>query len=124
MVIIISLSYFLFVGVVFFSRSSFCFLDLYRSKCIQIDSRKLITNKCGIVAGFRVVDRGCCGIGRNQGQITCLPFATPCYFRNQYVFWDAFHPTQAANAILAQRAFSGPPSDCYPINVQQLSLLN
>ncbi|KAM7477289.1 hypothetical protein LguiB_024532 [Lonicera macranthoides] len=74
--------------------------------------------------GFRVVDRGCCGIGRNQGQITCLPFATPCYFRNQYVFWDAFHPTQAANAILAQRAFSGPPSDCYPINVQQLSLLN
>ncbi|CAI9117175.1 OLC1v1018521C1 [Oldenlandia corymbosa var. corymbosa] len=74
--------------------------------------------------GFKVWDRGCCGIGRNQGQITCLPFVTPCLNRNEYVFWDAFHPTQAVNAILAQRAFSGPTSDCYPINVQQLSLIN
>ncbi|KAA8521120.1 hypothetical protein F0562_011727 [Nyssa sinensis] len=74
--------------------------------------------------GFNVVDKGCCGIGRNQGQITCLPFAIPCSNRNQYVFWDAFHPTQAANAILAQRAYSAPPNDCYPINVQQMSLIN
>uniref|UniRef100_A0A5B7C419 GDSL esterase/lipase n=1 Tax=Davidia involucrata TaxID=16924 RepID=A0A5B7C419_DAVIN len=74
--------------------------------------------------GFNVVDKGCCGIGRNQGQITCLPFIVPCPNRNQYVFWDAFHPTQAANAILAQRAYSGPPNDCYPINVQQMALIN
>ncbi|KAL2490195.1 GDSL esterase/lipase [Abeliophyllum distichum] len=74
--------------------------------------------------GFRVVDRGCCSIGRNQGQITCLPFVTPCYNRNQYVFWDAFHPTQAVDAIVAQRAYAGPPSDCHPMNVQQLALIN
>ncbi|KAI8526500.1 hypothetical protein RHMOL_Rhmol12G0001600 [Rhododendron molle] len=76
------------------------------------------------VYGFNVVDRGCCGIGRNQGQITCLPFAVPCSNRNQYVFWDAFHPTHAANAILAQRAYAGSPNDCWPINLQQMSLLN
>ncbi|KAJ4822422.1 hypothetical protein Tsubulata_048179 [Turnera subulata] len=74
--------------------------------------------------GFSVVDRGCCGIGRNQGQITCLPFAVPCTNRNNYVFWDAFHPTQAVNAILAQRAFTGQPRDCYPINVQQMTLIS
>ncbi|XP_004290271.1 PREDICTED: GDSL esterase/lipase At1g71250 [Fragaria vesca subsp. vesca] len=73
--------------------------------------------------GFTVIDRACCGIGRNQGQITCLPFAVPCSNRNQYMFWDAFHPTEAANAVLAWRAFNGPPSDSYPINVQQMSLL-
>ncbi|KAF8405643.1 hypothetical protein HHK36_007719 [Tetracentron sinense] len=73
--------------------------------------------------GFNVTDRGCCGLGRNQGQITCLPFSVPCPNRNQYVFWDAFHPTQAANAIIAQRAFTGPPSDFYPINVQQMALI-
>ncbi|OAY50282.1 GDSL esterase/lipase At1g71250 [Manihot esculenta] len=73
--------------------------------------------------GFSVVDRGCCGIGRNRGQITCLPFAIPCSNRNVYVFWDAFHPTQAVNAILAQRAFTGSPRDCYPINVQQMTLI-
>ncbi|KAI3758752.1 hypothetical protein L6452_06324 [Arctium lappa] len=71
--------------------------------------------------GFTVRDRACCGIGRNQGQITCLPMATPCFNRDQYVFWDAFHPTQAANAVLAQRAYSGSMNDVYPINVQQLA---
>ncbi|XP_051124390.1 GDSL esterase/lipase At1g71250 [Andrographis paniculata] len=73
--------------------------------------------------GFRVVDRGCCGIGRNQGQITCMPWTPPCPNRNEYVFWDAFHPTQAVDAILAHRAYAGPPSDCHPINVQQLALI-
>ncbi|XP_077231840.1 GDSL esterase/lipase At1g71250-like [Tasmannia lanceolata] len=73
--------------------------------------------------GFNVSDRGCCGVGRNQGQITCLPFSTPCPNRNQYIFWDAYHPTQAANVILAQRAFLGGPNDCYPINVQQMALI-
>ncbi|KAL1542732.1 GDSL esterase/lipase-like protein [Salvia divinorum] len=71
--------------------------------------------------GFRVVDRGCCGIGQ---QITCLPWMPPCFDRTQFVFWDAFHPTQAVDAILARRAYAGPPSDCYPINVQQLALIN
>ncbi|OMO77682.1 Lipase, GDSL [Corchorus olitorius] len=73
--------------------------------------------------GFNVVDRGCCGI-RNQGQITCLPYAYPCSNRKEYVFWDAFHPTQAVNEILARRAFYGPPLDSYPINIQQMTLIN
>ncbi|KAI8535614.1 hypothetical protein RHMOL_Rhmol10G0187800 [Rhododendron molle] len=73
--------------------------------------------------GFKVIDRGCCGVGRNEGQVTCLPFSIPCRERNQYMFWDAFHPTQAVHQILAQRAYTGPPSDCYPINLQQMALL-
>ena len=75
-----------------------------------------------IISGFSVEDKGCCGIGRNQGQITCLPWVVPCSNRNTSVFWDAFHPTEAVNSILAQRAFNGPPRDCYPINVQQMTL--
>ncbi|KAL8482340.1 hypothetical protein ACS0TY_028494 [Phlomoides rotata] len=74
--------------------------------------------------GFRVIDRACCGIGRNQGQITCMPWVPPCVNRDQYVFWDAYHPTQAVDAILAHRAYAGPPSDAHPINVQQLALIN
>ncbi|KAE8671802.1 GDSL esterase/lipase [Hibiscus syriacus] len=42
--------------------------------------------------GFRVTNAGCCGVGRNNGQITCLPFQTPCENRDEYMFWDAFHP--------------------------------
>ncbi|MFS7983713.1 putative triacylglycerol lipase [Helianthus anomalus] len=73
--------------------------------------------------GFRVRDRACCGLGRNQGQITCIPNLMPCANRNEYVFWDAFHPTQAANGVLAQRAYSGSTTDTFPINVQQLAQL-
>ncbi|XP_062158864.1 GDSL esterase/lipase At5g08460-like [Alnus glutinosa] len=71
--------------------------------------------------GFSVANKGCCGIGRNQGQITCLPMSIPCLKRDQYVFWDAFHPTEAVNQIIARRAYGGPPSDCYPINVKKMA---
>nr|GEZ27662.1 GDSL esterase/lipase At1g71691-like [Tanacetum cinerariifolium] len=71
--------------------------------------------------GFRVLDRGCCGIGRNRGQITCLPFQTPCPDRNEYVFWDAFHPTEAVNVLMGRKAFSGTPDVVHPINIQQLA---
>ncbi|XP_061359404.1 GDSL esterase/lipase At1g71250-like [Gastrolobium bilobum] len=72
---------------------------------------------------FNVIDRACCGIGMNRGQITCLPFQVPCAFRNQYVYWDAFHPTQSAVYVFAWRAVNGPPNDCYPINIQQMALM-
>ncbi|KAJ1400107.1 SGNH hydrolase superfamily [Sesbania bispinosa] len=68
--------------------------------------------------GFTVVDTGCCGIGRNRGQITCLPFQTPCLNRNQYVFWDAFHPTEAMNILLAKMAFNGNQSFCLSYEYQ------
>ncbi|KAF8062120.1 hypothetical protein N665_1204s0009 [Sinapis alba] len=74
--------------------------------------------------GLSVVDRACCGIGRNQGQITCLPFQNPCPNRSQYLFWDAFHPTQSALSVLVRRAFYGPPNDAYPVNIQQMTLLH
>ncbi|XP_045808354.1 GDSL esterase/lipase At1g71250-like [Trifolium pratense] len=71
--------------------------------------------------GFNVSDTACCGIGRNKAQINCLPMANPCSNRDQYVFWDPFHPTQAVDKIMASQVFSGPPSVCYPINVLQMA---
>lgn len=47
--------------------------------------------------------------------------AYPCSNRDQYVFWDPFHPTQAVNKIMASKAFTGPPSICYPMNVYQMA---
>ncbi|CAN1293878.1 GDSL esterase/lipase At1g71691, partial [Linum perenne] len=70
-----------------------------------------------------VKNRGCCGIGRNAGQITCLPFQTPCNERGQYIFWDAFHPTEAVNVLMGKKAFDGDINYVYPINIQQLALI-
>ncbi|XP_072965749.1 GDSL esterase/lipase At1g71691-like [Typha angustifolia] len=99
--------------------------NLPHAKFIYVDIYRLFNDILRSPAsyGFSVIDRGCCGIGRNSGQITCLPFQTPCPNRNQYVFWDAFHPTAAVNIILARRAFFGSTDVVYPMNIQQLAKL-
>ncbi|CAM8961865.1 unnamed protein product [Rhodiola kirilowii] len=96
--------------------AKFVFLDSYES------TKDLVTNAASY--GFEVVDTGCCGVGRNNGQITCLPLQTPCNDRRKYLFWDAFHPTEVANTILARNSFSSKTkSFAYPINIQQLASL-
>ncbi|XP_061988034.1 GDSL esterase/lipase At1g71691-like [Rosa rugosa] len=100
--------------------------NLPGSRSIYIDIARMfedvVTNARAY--GFSVANRGCCGIGRNRGQITCLPMQTPCPNRDQYVFWDAYHPTAAVNILIGRKAFSGDPSKVYPMNIQQLATLN
>ena len=98
--------------------------NAYKVPVLIVSCVASIFNSKKVISGFSVADKACCGIGGSYvGQITCLPFQMPCLNRSQYVFWDAFHPAEVANAILAWRAFCGSPTDCYPINVQQMALL-
>ncbi|KAF3337327.1 GDSL esterase/lipase [Carex littledalei] len=84
-------------------------------------SKDLVSNAS--TYGFSVIDKGCCGVGRNNGQITCLPYQTPCQDRTKYLFWDAFHPTESANVMYARKLYgSTSPSDVYPMNIQQLAM--
>ncbi|XLS97900.1 hypothetical protein HN51_040635 [Arachis hypogaea] len=75
------------------------------------DARFIYINSYGIFQdiisnlsayGFSVTNAGCCGVGRNNGQITCLPMQTPCENRREHLFWDAFHPTEAGNAYFSR----------------------
>ncbi|KAB1210927.1 hypothetical protein CJ030_MR6G019682 [Morella rubra] len=96
--------------------AKFVYLDSYQS------TSDLYKNAAS--SGFEVVDKGCCGVGRNNGQITCLPLQQPCADRSKYLFWDAFHPTEAANIAFAKNSFSSQTqSYAYPINIQQLAML-
>ncbi|XP_074578427.1 GDSL esterase/lipase At5g45670-like [Curcuma longa] len=71
--------------------------------------------------GLTVTNRGCCGVGRNNGQITCLPYQSPCSNRKDYLFFDAFHPTEAGNIIVGRRSYkAGSPSDAYPMDISHL----
>ncbi|RZS28230.1 hypothetical protein BHM03_00061799 [Ensete ventricosum] len=64
----------------------------------------------------------CMNVGRNNGQITCLPYQAPCPDRNRYLFWDAFHPSEAANIIVGKRSYSAQsPSDVYPMDIRTLA---
>ncbi|WOK96520.1 GDSL esterase/lipase [Canna indica] len=97
-------------------RAKFVYVDIFRM------IKDILINPRGY--GFGVIDRGCCGVGRNSGQITCLPFQTPCEERDEYVFWDAFHPTAAVNVLLARKAFNGDADVVFPINILQLAKLD
>lgn len=70
-------------------------------------------NNSFFLSGFKVSNTSCCNVDTNIGGL-CLPNSKLCSKRTDYVFWDAFHPSDKANEILAEKffstLFSGPPS--------------
>ncbi|KAK1262988.1 GDSL esterase/lipase [Acorus gramineus] len=55
--------------------------------------------------GFKVSNTSCCNVDTSLGGL-CLPNARPCRDRTEYVFWDAYHTTEAANLVIAERVFA------------------
>ncbi|KAG6386863.1 hypothetical protein SASPL_152040 [Salvia splendens] len=53
--------------------------------------------------GFKVKDKACCGgsAGSNGTKPMCFKNTVPCRNRNEYLFWDGAHPTEAGNRIVA-----------------------
>ncbi|KAI5650928.1 hypothetical protein M9H77_36933 [Catharanthus roseus] len=71
--------------------------------------------------GFENANSACCYVaGRYGGLIPCGPNSKVCADRSKYVFWDPYHPTDAANAIVAKRLLDGDSNDIWPINIRQL----
>ncbi|KAJ4977963.1 hypothetical protein NE237_008743 [Protea cynaroides] len=70
--------------------------------------------------GFKVTSRSCCQV-RDNAQYACLPLQTPCQNRNQYSFFDAFHPTEAVNLITGRKYYSAEsPLDAHPVDIHGL----
>ncbi|XP_074331390.1 GDSL esterase/lipase At1g29670-like [Apium graveolens] len=73
--------------------------------------------------GFTVTNKACCGVGPNNG-IACIPGEIPCHNRADYLFWDAFHPSDASNMIMAQRTYHDQSSNItYPMDISTLAQL-
>ncbi|XP_072997383.1 GDSL esterase/lipase At4g16230-like isoform X1 [Typha latifolia] len=71
--------------------------------------------------GFEVADSACCFVGgRFGGLLPCGPTSKVCPDRSKYVFWDPYHPSDAANTIIARRLLDGDLADISPMNVRQL----
>ncbi|XP_050221105.1 GDSL esterase/lipase At1g74460 [Mercurialis annua] len=51
--------------------------------------------------GFKNADSPCCSFGSIRPALTCIPASTLCKDRSKYVFWDEYHPTDGANALIA-----------------------
>ncbi|CAN6164364.1 unnamed protein product [Urochloa humidicola] len=55
--------------------------------------------------GFKTSHTSCCDVDTTVGGL-CLPTATLCADRKDFVFWDAYHTSDAANQIIADRLFA------------------
>ncbi|XP_022977773.1 GDSL esterase/lipase At5g41890 [Cucurbita maxima] len=79
--------------------------------------------------GFVNAKQPCCGayfppfICYNKGQSQDQNRSSSsflCDDRSKYVFWDAYHPTEAANIIIAKELLDGDETISAPINIRQL----
>ncbi|KAF8017170.1 hypothetical protein BT93_H2379 [Corymbia citriodora subsp. variegata] len=77
--------------------AGFIFADTYQAVLDLIDNPTKY--------GFKVSNTSCCNVDTSVGGL-CLPNSKLCKNRQEYVFWDAFHPSDAANAVLADQLFS------------------
>ncbi|KAG5020859.1 hypothetical protein JHK87_016719 [Glycine soja] len=69
--------------------------------------------------GFTVANASCCpSLGTNG---LCIPNQTLCQNRTTYLFWYQFHPTKAANQIIAINSYNGSNSALtYPMDIKHL----
>lgn len=71
--------------------------------------------------GFTEVKAACCGLGNLNAKFACLPISHYCPNRRDHVFWDLYHPTEAAARMFIDKVFHGAPQYAYPMDVQQLA---
>jgi len=58
-----------------------------------------------VVAGFTTAHTSCCNVDTEVGGL-CLPNTRPCSDRSAFVFWDAYHTSDAANKVIADRLWA------------------
>ncbi|KAK9724955.1 hypothetical protein RND81_05G111200 [Saponaria officinalis] len=93
--------------------SRFVYADVYR----VVDD--ILTNYSSY--GFENANSACCSVsGRYGGLIPCGPSSKVCSNRSKYVFWDPYHPSDAANVLIAKRLIDGDSDVISPTNVRQL----
>jgi phospholipase/lecithinase/hemolysin len=74
--------------------------------------------------GFASATVACCGQGPYNGIGICTMVSSLCADRDQFVFWDAFHPTERANKLIAQQYVSGTTDYISPMNLSTIIKLD
>ncbi|KAK2441263.1 GDSL esterase/lipase [Trifolium repens] len=76
-----------------------------------------------ILYGFADVKDACCGLGELNAQFLCTPISGVCSNRQDHIFWDQFHPTEAAIRTIVDKLYNGPSKYTSPVNLEQLLAL-
>ena len=74
-----------------------------------------------LFAGFETASVACCGNGGSyDGLVPCGPTTSMCDARDKHVFWDPYHPSEAANVLLAKYIVDGDSKYISPMNLRKL----
>ncbi|KAL7611887.1 GDSL esterase/lipase LTL1 [Lactuca sativa] len=74
--------------------------------------------------GFVTSKIACCGQGPYNGIGLCTPMSNLCPNRDQYAFWDAFHPSEKANRIIVDQIMMGSTKYMNPMNLSTILALD
>ncbi|GAV70843.1 LOW QUALITY PROTEIN: Lipase_GDSL domain-containing protein, partial [Cephalotus follicularis] len=97
--------------------------NLERSKFVYADVSRIVDDilQNYMSYGFENANYACCyAAGRYGGLIPCGPSSKICIDRSKYFFWDPYHPSDAANVLIAKRLLDGDSSDISPVNIRLL----
>ncbi|KAK9691754.1 hypothetical protein RND81_09G217300 [Saponaria officinalis] len=90
------------------------------AKFIYIDTMSIVSPNNLNGLELRITSIPCCGAATQL----CAPFSVPCGDRENYAYWDNAHPTEAANKVLAKRAYTAQEkTDAYPMDISNLARL-
>ncbi|KAL8171855.1 hypothetical protein V2J09_023659 [Rumex salicifolius] len=62
--------------------------------------------------------------GPNNGIGLCTALSNLCPNRDEYAFWDPFHPSEKANKIIVQQILSGSNEYMHPMNLSTIMALD
>ncbi|WMV47047.1 hypothetical protein MTR67_040432 [Solanum verrucosum] len=74
--------------------------------------------------GFVTSKIACCGQGPYNGLGLCTTASNLCTNRDEYAFWDAFHPTEKANKIIVKTIFTGSNKYMSPMNLSTIMAID
>ncbi|CAL0301800.1 unnamed protein product [Lupinus luteus] len=74
--------------------------------------------------GFITSKVACCGQGPYNGIGLCTTASNLCPNRDQYAFWDPFHPSERANSLITRQILSGTTKYMYPMNLSTILALD
>lgn len=74
--------------------------------------------------GFVTSKIACCGQGPYNGLGLCTATSNLCPNRDEYAFWDAFHPTEKANRIIVKTIFTGSDKYMTPMNLSTIMTID
>ncbi|OAY41999.1 GDSL esterase/lipase At5g33370 [Manihot esculenta] len=74
--------------------------------------------------GFTTSKEACCGQGPYNGVGLCTSSSNLCSNRDEYAFWDPFHPSERANRYIVQQLITGSTDYMNPMNLSTILTLD